>query len=183
MKNRVGSRLGRARGPCPVRMLKLGKHRGHSFADVASRDRSYCAWILREKDLPQGFKKFRAHLIDTHGGVVPVGKYRGQFFDFVRASDPDFCAWVVSLKADPSAFEPNIQYLFRAGLLDEESPAKKPRADKDDLCKICFVQEIRTCQVPCGHLVACMMCAERLGEDPCPICKQPVAFVQKTYRA
>ena len=89
MKNRVGSRLGRARGPCPVRMLKLGKHRGHSFADVASRDRSYCAWILREKDLPQGFKKFRAHLIDTHGGVVPVGKHRGQFFDFVRASDPD----------------------------------------------------------------------------------------------
>ena len=108
-------------------MLKLGKHRGHSFADVASRDRSYCAWILREKDLPQGFKKFRAHLIDTHGGVVPVGKHRGQFFDFVRASDPDYCAWVVSLQADPGAFEPFIEYLSRAGLQDEESPAKKPR--------------------------------------------------------
>ena len=93
------------------------------------------------RTLPQAFKKFRAHLIDTYGGVVTVGKYRGQFFAFVRASDPDYCAWEVSLQADPGAFEPFIEYLSRAGLQDEESPAKKPRADKDDLCKICCTRD------------------------------------------
>ena len=93
------------------------------------------------RTLPQAFKKFRAHLIDTYGGVVTVGKYRGQFFAFVRASDPEYCAWVVSLKADPGAFEPFIEHLSRVGLQDEESPAKKPRGQGRPLQDLCCTRD------------------------------------------
>ena len=58
-------------------MLKLGKHLGKSFEEVASHDRSYCAWVLREKILVAGLRKFRAHLLSTHGGFVRIGKHKG----------------------------------------------------------------------------------------------------------
>ena len=41
-------------------MLRVGKYRGVAFDEVASRDRSYCAWVLREK--PHGLKKFYKYL-------------------------------------------------------------------------------------------------------------------------
>ena len=164
-------------------MLKVGKHRGQSFADVAAQDRQYCAWILREKDLATGLKKFKAHLENAHGGIVPVGKHKGKFFDELLASAPDYCEWVSSLKKDPGAFGPLIKYMERARQREDEEPAPKKQRVDADMCKICYQADINTCLVPCGHVVACLSCAERLGDEPCPICKQPVAFVQKTYRA
>ena len=63
-------------------------------------------------------------------------------------------------------------------------PAKKLRVDEaTNTCKICYQSEINTVFVPCGHIVACSECAERLQEKPCPICKYDVCFVQKTFRA
>ena len=163
-------------------MLKVGKHRGQSFADVAAQDRQYCAWILREKDLATGLKKFKAHLENAHGGIVPVGKHKGKFFDELLASAPDYCEWVSSLKKDPGAFGPLIEYMERARQREDEPAKKKQRVDAD-MCKICYENDINTCLVPCGHMVACLSCAERLREEPCSICKQAVDFVQKTYRA
>ena len=51
-------------------MLRLGKHRGQRYEEVAAADRGYCAWILREKALPQGFSSFYKYLINVHGGIM-----------------------------------------------------------------------------------------------------------------
>ena len=100
-----------------------------------------------------------------------------------------------TLKKDPGAFGPLMQYMEcprqrkDEGKVERkvegknEEPAKKKQRVDVDMCRICFQHNINTCLVPCGHVVACLSCAERLGDEPCPICKQPVAFVQKTYRA
>ena len=175
--------------------MKIGKHRGESFADVAAQDRQYCAWILREKDLATGLKKFKTHLENAHGGIVPVGKHKGKYFDELLVSEPGYCQWVSTLKKDPGAFGPLIQYMEcprqrkDEGKVERkiegknEEPAEKKQRMDVDVCKICFQHKINTCLVPCGHMVACLSCAQRLREEPCSICKQAVDFVQKTYRA
>ena len=94
----------------------------------------------------------------------------------------------MTLKTDPGAFASFIEYMEeRSGAKSEcdAPPQKKHRSDTggEDTCKICFTRPIDCVLVPCGHFFACMICAERLDDLPCPICKQGVAFAQKTYRA
>lgn len=38
------------------------------------------------------------------------------------------------------------------------------------LCKICFVEEMNTALVPCGHVFACFKCAVPLSR--CPVCHE-----------
>ena len=167
-------------------MLKLGKHLGKSFEEVASHDRSYCAWVLREKILVAGLRKFRAHLLSTHGGLLHIGKHKGKFFDEVLQQDEDYCSWVKSLSGDPGAFGAFIAYLQDQEREQEEvnAPQKKKRRvqEEEETCKICFNGPINSVLVPCGHVFACMRCAERLAST-CPICKQEICYVQKTFRA
>jgi hypothetical protein len=35
--------------------------------------------------------------------------------------------------------------------------------------------------LPCAHLCACAECAKKLGNSPCPICKEPVAKLSFVY--
>ena len=60
-------------------MLRLGKHRGQRYEEVAAADRDYCAWVLREKALPHGFSSFYKYLVSVHGGIMQVGKRNGAF--------------------------------------------------------------------------------------------------------
>jgi len=165
-------------------MLRMGKHRGANFETVAQQDRNYCAWIFREH--PGCFKRFHKYLVEHHGGVIRVGKHKGQFFNEVLRDDPDYACWVQSLEPDPGAFKLFYDWLQTHPPQDDEEPdereAKKPKKD-DDTCKICCAQDINSVFVPCGHAICCMSCGERFDGGPCPICKQRIALVLKTYRA
>lgn len=46
-------------------------------------------------------------------------------------------------------------------------------------CKICFDRPIHTALVPCGHLCVCWDCSNQLQN--CPICRQTIATVLRTY--
>ena len=56
---------------------------------------------------------------------------------------------------------------------------KRPR--EEDTCAICMQGERDAVFVPCGHLVACMGCAQRWSQT-CPICQQAVGRVQRVFR-
>ena len=47
------------------------------------------------------------------------------------------------------------------------------------LCNVCMDELISSVFCPCGHYVACERCAKRL--DKCPVCRQPVGYVQYVY--
>lgn len=51
----------------------------------------------------------------------------------------------------------------------------------DKLCKICFEKECNTAYVPCGHVVACGVCA--LAARECPVCRSAIKNVQRLYFA
>ena len=56
---------------------------------------------------------------------------------------------------------------------------KRPR--EEDACAICMQGERDAVFVPCGHLVACLGCAQRWSRT-CPICQQAVERVQRVFR-
>ena len=47
------------------------------------------------------------------------------------------------------------------------------------LCQVCMSSKISSVFCPCGHHVSCYRCAKRLVK--CPICRQPVGYVQYVY--
>ena len=162
-------------------MMRLGKHRGRSFAEVTRIDRPYCAWVLRAE--PSTFQRFHAYLQKSHGGLLEMGKHKGLFFDELLASEPDYCAWVVNLKDPGGGFHKLIHWLskhFEPPQEEEEAepPSKKPK--NTDECKICFDRIVDSVFVPCGHVLACMTCATSV--EKCPVCKG-VCVAFRTYRA
>ena len=166
-------------------MLRLGKHRGRKFEDVAQSDRGYCAWVLREKALPlHGFYRY---LIKVHGGILNVGKHKGRFFDEVIEGAPEYCDWALSL-SDPSdglmlfIDYARVHYKKETAAQRPDPPHKKTRT-AENLCIICFDRHINSAFVPCGHLVSCLPCAWKFDGKPCPMCKQHVAMILKTYSA
>ena len=171
-------------------MLRLGKHRGQRYEEVAAADRGYCAWIVREKALPQGFSSFYKYLINVHGGIMQVGKHRGKYFNEVLAEAPDYCEWALTLEAPSECFQSFVAY-SRAHLEGEKEkgpPAKKSRTEErqcqygaGQVCAICCDRRRDSVLVPCGHIVACMQCGMKFDDQRCPICKQYVSMVLKTF--
>ncbi len=171
-------------------MLGGGKYAGRSFEEVASFDRNYCAWILREAALPRSLKTFQNHLARRHGGIMACGKHKGKFFDEVIRDEPDYGQWALGLTEPSQSFKPFITYLESRA---EEPPSKKPRTNKDKSaekqgeeqkqCRICCAAEINSVFVPCGHIMACVGCAVRLEDAPCPVCRSWVAMAIQTYTA
>jgi len=54
-------------------------------------------------------------------------------------------------------------------------------ANKGELmmCKICLDADVGVTFVPCGHLVACVRCSQKLNK--CPICRQYIQQKIKCY--
>ena len=159
-------------------MLRCGKHGGRLFEDVAAADRSYCAWVLREKadgkKLSRDLKAFAKFLLEEHGGVLEVGKHRGRFFDEVLRDDPEYADWASSLES-PSKLMLHFQRYVKW-------QRKRPREPGDDICSICMDNTIDSAFIPGGHQAACIECARRL-QGPCPICREAIADVLHTFLA
>jgi hypothetical protein len=47
------------------------------------------------------------------------------------------------------------------------------------ICKVCFENDANMVFIPCGHLVVCENCSDRLRE--CPVCRRPIQGVLKAY--
>ena len=52
-------------------------------------------------------------------------------------------------------------------------------SDDSKLCKICLSEEIKVVFLPCGHLVCCEQCANRVSH--CPICRKYINGTVKAY--
>lgn len=50
----------------------------------------------------------------------------------------------------------------------------------DSECLICFANSVDSVLVPCGHMCCCQECAEAMKE--CPVCRQTISQIVKTYK-
>lgn len=55
------------------------------------------------------------------------------------------------------------------------------KPQEDEICKICMDAMVDCVLLECGHMVACTECGKRLAE--CPICRQYVVRVVRTFRS
>jgi len=53
--------------------------------------------------------------------------------------------------------------------------------DDDSMCKICMDSPIDCVMLECGHMCTCTQCGKQMAE--CPICRQYVVRVVKTFKA
>ncbi|KAK2701242.1 hypothetical protein QYM36_020098 [Artemia franciscana] len=51
----------------------------------------------------------------------------------------------------------------------------------EELCKICMNAPVNCVILECGHMVSCVECGRQLAE--CPICRQFVVRVVRTFKA
>lgn len=63
-------------------------------------------------------------------------------------------------------------------LLRQEEEAML-RLRSRELCLLCNTEEMNALLIKCRHRVLCMGCASRT--DCCPVCRQPIGKVVKTY--
>ncbi|CAG0888363.1 unnamed protein product [Darwinula stevensoni] len=49
----------------------------------------------------------------------------------------------------------------------------KPKDDDENLCKLCLEAELSCVFAECGHMVACLPCAEKVSH--CPVCRKAIA--------
>lgn len=47
------------------------------------------------------------------------------------------------------------------------------------VCRVCMDKEISTTLCPCGHMVCCSECADRL--DECPVCRTAINKIQPVF--
>jgi formate dehydrogenase maturation protein FdhE len=58
-------------------------------------------------------------------------------------------------------------------------------AQDDSTCRICCDAHINAVFLECGHMAACMPCANRLQQEErnvCPICREPITRVVHVFR-
>jgi len=160
-------------------MLRVGKHAGCSFGQVARTDKDYCAWILRAclcGRLTKPLASFAKYLEKEYGGMLEVGRYKGEWYKKVLEEDPDYCGWAASLD-DPSPSIAVFSGWSRDQLQaarDEPPPLKKPRTEEGSLdCKICFSAPVGAVLLPCGHMT-CRSCSVNFDMSKCPFCRERV---------
>lgn len=63
---------------------------------------------------------------------------------------------------------------------NEGSQNNSDDIDENQACKICMEREINCVLLECGHMLTCVTCGRRLAE--CPVCRQNVSRVVRTFR-
>jgi hypothetical protein len=44
-------------------------------------------------------------------------------------------------------------------------------ANEDEQCILCYNNKKNIEYIPCGHIISCMVCFEKLVRKECPVCK------------
>ena len=123
------------------------------------------------------FPNLRTTSRRTMGGILEMGRHKGMFFDELLATQQDYCTWVMNLQDPGPGFHKLIDWLKKKHSQEEAPPTPAatntagPAAKKfkSEECKICYDKVIDSVFVPCGHVAACITCADKL--EACPICQ------------
>eukprot|EP00929_Paragymnodinium_shiwhaense_P018243 TRINITY_DN12847_c0_g2_i1.p1 TRINITY_DN12847_c0_g2~~TRINITY_DN12847_c0_g2_i1.p1 ORF type:complete len:547 (-),score=94.39 TRINITY_DN12847_c0_g2_i1:104-1744(-) len=65
--------------------------------------------------------------------------------------------------------------------LQQQRSSEDPARRDEDLCKICYDNDIDVVLYPCGHFILCRWCAFKVSD--CPVCRQIITHVIRTYKA
>lgn len=61
----------------------------------------------------------------------------------------------------------------------EDYKSQLKKIQESFICRVCMDKEISTALCPCGHMICCKQCAERL--DECPVCRTAINTIQNVF--
>lgn len=74
-----------------------------------------------------------------------------------------------------------VERATRLWVENQESRKALDQIGTAEMCKICMDAPIECVMLECGHMATCMSCGKQLSE--CPLCRQYVVRVVRTFRA
>ena len=110
------------------RLVRHGKHRYLTFAELARSDRDYVSWVLRSESLPASLRDFARFVRREFGGLLMVGKHRMRYFTEILETDPAYCVWVAQLES-PTGSAPR-EHTLSVGLLHEPRAVQNLRGQR-----------------------------------------------------
>eukprot|EP00800_Vazella_pourtalesii_P017587 TRINITY_DN540_c0_g1_i2.p1 TRINITY_DN540_c0_g1~~TRINITY_DN540_c0_g1_i2.p1 ORF type:complete len:358 (-),score=77.82 TRINITY_DN540_c0_g1_i2:763-1836(-) len=120
--------------------------------------------LIRTLEESYSFHWTRLHRVDEGG--------QGQLEDSVLSCQDSTCSTRELLN------DSNLDVTFNGLDMSKIGGEKKI---KQDYCKICFANRVKTVFCPCGHSVSCISCAKRI--TTCPICRKSIAHKQTIFTA
>lgn len=75
----------------------------------------------------------------------------------------------------------SLQQHMRNSRAQNAYQQQRPVEREEDLCKICYDREMEVVLLPCGHLVLCSLCAQKVSD--CPVCRRTITNTIRTYKA
>lgn len=83
--------------------------------------------------------------------------------------------------------EPEHKLVKKRETKNEVTPIsqKKEKIDEeeDNMCKVCFEKELNSVVMDCGHVCMCFECASKPNMQKCPICREQIIKVVRTYKS
>jgi len=74
-----------------------------------------------------------------------------------------------------------LKHVSRLWKQEHRAQAEKDNLEDSDLCKICMDNPVDCVMLECGHMCTCTTCGKQMAE--CPICRQYVVRVVRTFKA
>jgi len=74
-----------------------------------------------------------------------------------------------------------LKIVTRLWKQEQKAEAGKDSTRDEELCKICMDHPVDCVMLECGHMCTCTQCGKQMAE--CPICRQYVIRVVRTFRA
>jgi len=69
----------------------------------------------------------------------------------------------------------------REALIREMESMRDANGDSTESCVVCLDNPRGTVLIPCGHVCVCLLCSEQV--DTCPVCRQEIEQIVRTYNA
>ena len=85
-----------------------------------------------------------------------------------------------------AAASPTLAGIPQHAMSMPTSPVDSSLLDESNECKVCCEEAVNCVLYTCGHMCMCYSCAMAVKEQKgglCPICRQPIQDVIKTYRS
>lgn len=181
------------RAPAPAPAPRMPDPVHARYASKAARMRSFSDWPRSMKQKPEELAE-AGFFYTGQGDKTKCFYCDGGLKDWENDDVPweqharwfDRCAYVQLVKGRDYVQKVITEACALPAPKEQPEKPATPTSNNADnniddakLCKICYNEERNVVFVPCGHVVACAMCA--LSTDKCPMCRRTFTNVVRCY--
>ena len=79
-----------------------------------------------------------------------------------------------------NSLQQRMQDMKAVATYNQNQTEEKTESD-ENMCKICYENTMDVLLYPCGHVVICAGCAQKLSD--CPVCRKAITDIVKIFKS